>query len=985
MMLHEVKQLVRSIENLLLRPADVPDAELMNLADLHEQFIKSASTRLEQVDALLQKGLRTEAIELADLEPNLNDLLTALDFPELVPWNDLLQQRGMQPVRGIPVEAAAELNDSYLAVGNIDRLLQNYRSISLARAPLAKRIVALRRLAQRDPLNPVWAADLKDFELHRLKLIRDELDTAISSKDLDTIAQLDAELSNSTWSIDVPARLRDQTHSAHQTLRRQQAREELHSLSHQLSDAYSAFDLHTAFQHEKRLKVLQSILNIDDTHQLLHIAAPALDWLREERLKAQAEAAHSTAVHDIEKQLDGRSTLTELERLYHQATRFGHALPPQLQARLTERRDQLLQQQRMRRILTVATIVFVLVMAAGFVGWMIQISNFNRDVARHSQQLQQLLRAAETSSELAPLESYYRNLENNEPKLLQTPQLMARKSEFDALVASERGRSSRIRQLTASIQQTLDNQPALSELDTADNTAAELLTISRTQAEKAEHARLQRSLRTARRTVQTTIDDDFSRELEGLSDTVQQLSADNLAAYDAAITQVTALNSRPHVSANLKTLSAALLQKVHGDRQLVAEALSMASDLQQITNAIGNVQAYEQALSEFVRRHPGRDRAIQFQSLLQDELPAWQAAGQWKLLRQSLLAADLGQISSSEAALLLQRADEYAKNSGPLASELLQTSRIQALRRIQARNPDGSRSFRDQVLAIFSSRLIGRTYLVETISRGKYYCSRPPQINGKSTITVEYFITTSGTQTQTADLRFTDVPDADAKATDDAWLSPQAKLLLSIEDKLTAWSQMRFESALTALISEILAAESVDPVLRLLLLDDALRLGNQGSEFLRSRCEPLAQELSSSGVSRLVNWAIPMDARADDARFAAKRAVERIAAKLRDALAAATVELDSPAATSLPADMQWIGWLHRTPNSAWTVSFKPGFIPPTHPGRLLIFQKTQTGSLRTLVLTSIDPAARLSQTVQPPPDATQEGRPVFLELPEKTD
>jgi hypothetical protein len=266
MMLQDVKHLIRSIESVLLRPVDVRESELMNLADQHEQFVKAASDRLEHIDSLLQKGLRTEAIELADQEPNLNDLLTALDFPELVPWNDLLQQRGMQPVQGIPVEAAAELNDAYLAVGSIEKLLQNYRSISLARAPLSKRIAALRLLALRDPRNPVWSADLKEFERHRLKLLREDLDAAVAAEDLARLASLDAELSASGWTVEVPAKIREQVHAAHQNLRRRQAREELQTLSHQLSDAYSAFDLPAASAMEKRLRALQAILGIDDQH-----------------------------------------------------------------------------------------------------------------------------------------------------------------------------------------------------------------------------------------------------------------------------------------------------------------------------------------------------------------------------------------------------------------------------------------------------------------------------------------------------------------------------------------------------------------------------------------------------------------------------------------------------------------------------------------------------------------------------------------------
>lgn len=985
MMLQDVKNLIRSIESVLLRPVDVRESELMNLADQHEQFVKAASDRLEHIDSLLQKGLRTEAIELADQEPNLNDLLTALDFPELVPWNDLLQQRGMQPVQGIPVEAAAELNDAYLAVGSIEKLLQNYRGISLARAPLSKRIAALRLLALRDPRNPVWSADLKEFERHRLKLLREDLDAAVAAEDVARLASLDAELSASGWTVEVPAKIREQVHAAHQNLRRRQAREELQTLSHQLSDAYSAFDLPAASAMEKRLRALQAILGIDDQHQLMQVAAPALDWLREERIREAAEADHMAAVRELETQLDGRTNLPQLEKLYHQATRFGHTLSPALLARLTERRDQLVRESRLRRAFTAALIVLVLVLATGLVGWMIQISSFNRAVTRHAEQLEKLLASAESSGEIASVESYFANLESNEPNVLQTPQLMARKSEFDALLSSERGRSSRIQQLMASIQQVLDSQPDLQTLQSAERTAEEFRSIVRSEAEKAEHARLVRTISSTRREVQSALDADFSHELEILSTAVQRLAADNLAEYDAAITRLTALNNRPDVSANLKTLSATLLQKVQGDRILAAESLNMAADLQRITESVGNIQAYEQAVSQFVRNNPGKERSTQLQKLLQEELSVWQAATQWKSLRSSLQAADLRRIGSSEAGQLLVRAEDYAQKSGPLGAELLQTQRVQALRRIQARNPDGNRSFRDRVLAIFAGRLTGRTYMVQTLGRGRYYCARPPKINGKSTVTVEYFLTTSGSQTKIEDLRYTDVPDAAQKTQDEEWLSPQSRLLLSVEDKLPDWSQLNFEAAAASLTSEILAANEVDNVLRLFLLEDVLRLCSEGSEFLRVRCEPLAMELSGAGVSRLSNWAAPQDSRADDSRFAAKRTIERISEKLNEAFAAAAMDLQTESARPLLVELQWVGWLHRNAAAEWVVSFRPGFVGAASGGRLLIFPRTPAGTVRSLVLTTVDPTARLSQTVSVPPEAGQEGRPVFLEISDRND
>ncbi|HQX51034.1 MAG TPA: hypothetical protein PLR25_14065, partial [Planctomycetaceae bacterium] len=178
MTLDEIIRLVREIQAVLASRAEATEEELVDLASRHEEIVEAVRARLEAVERLLSQGLRSEAIGRAELEPNLNDVLTALDFPELGPWNELLESKSIHPVPGIPVEAAAELNDAYLATGSIEKLLQHYRTISLARAPLAKRIEALRRLVQNDGQNPVWPQDLREFEAHRLKEMKQDLDQA---------------------------------------------------------------------------------------------------------------------------------------------------------------------------------------------------------------------------------------------------------------------------------------------------------------------------------------------------------------------------------------------------------------------------------------------------------------------------------------------------------------------------------------------------------------------------------------------------------------------------------------------------------------------------------------------------------------------------------------------------------------------------------------------------------------------------------------
>jgi len=981
MTIHEIRSLLRSIESVLLRPTAAAEAELMGLAEQHEAIISAVSARLEQVEQLLQKGLRTEAIELAERDPNLNDLLTLLDFPELIAWNELLQQHGIQPVQGISVEAAAELNDAYHAAGSIERLLQHYRTVSLLRAPLNRRIAVLRQLAAKDSANAIWRADLKAFEKHRLRELRQEIDTAAAENDLQTLAALDAEVTGGNWTTEVPETLRDHARSTHASIRRRQAREELTTISHQLSDAYSAFDRGLAERLEKRLLALQAILGIAPGHALLEIAAPALAWLADERLKEQAEQAHIAAVRELESQLDGRTTLQTLERLYHQATVSGYLLPPALQGRLVERRDQLTRDLRWKRSLAATTVIITLLLVAGGIGWMIQISNVNRTVSRHAQQLGQLLTAAAVSGELAPTESYLNDLRGSSPELLQTPQLRARVSEFEALLSSEQGRQERLQQLGESITEALNSQPDLQTLTATESTAEELRSLVRSEAERAEHTRLLRLISARRTAVRKALDDAFSSELQRLSDQVEQIPADNLAEFDSAISALTALNNRPDVSQNLKALSGTLLQKVQGDRRLAADALKTAADLQRITDAVGRVASFEQALSQFIRNDPGRARSTAFRNLLQEELSVWQAAELWKPLRQSLLQADLRRITGTEARQLEQRCLDYQKQFGPRADELLQSKLVRALRKIAARDLPAGRSMRDRVLAIFSGPLIGNTWLVETQGRGSYFCSRPPQVNGTSTVTVEYYISTSGTQTKTTSLRYTDVPAAAIKTKPQEWLSPQSRLLSIIEQKLPAWQQLSFESAAAACIGEILAAETVDPILRFFMLEDALRMATDGSEFMQERCRAIQDQLAAAQVSRLANWAAPDDTRAETLRFNAKRELERSSAALSAAVTAAEADVAQPATAALPPELYWIGWLHRDSAGEWVVSLRESQNPAARRGGpLLIFPRTTGEQPRTVVLGQLEPETILTKTVEVPPEFVQEGRPVFLEL-----
>ena len=96
--------------------------------------------RLRRCGTLLKKGLRSEAIQLAEIEPNLLDLVATLDFPERQHWVDVLTLNGIVAPRPLMLDVAADLNEAYAIEQPLTELLRQHRLLALSRGPLSLRV-----------------------------------------------------------------------------------------------------------------------------------------------------------------------------------------------------------------------------------------------------------------------------------------------------------------------------------------------------------------------------------------------------------------------------------------------------------------------------------------------------------------------------------------------------------------------------------------------------------------------------------------------------------------------------------------------------------------------------------------------------------------------------------------------------------------------------------------------------------------------------
>ncbi|MEO2032361.1 MAG: hypothetical protein ABGZ35_09770, partial [Planctomycetaceae bacterium] len=680
----EVNQLVEEIQQVLAFIVDPSEEELIDLAARHEEFVEVTTLRLREVEKLLNKGLRSEAIELAEQTPNLNDIVTALDFPEAEIWNDCLMQFAIQPVRELPVDIAAELNDAYSVSAPLERLLQRYRTQSLGRDPLPQRIDTLRQLVVEDIANTQWSVDLEKFETHRIGELKKELQTAVKQKNLALVATLDNEFSSPQWTIKVPVALKKSARQAHTQLRQTNARAELEPLCHRLSDAYADFDRSTAQPLQKRFFALTEILDLEATDPLYDIAGPALDWLNEEEAKIASEAEFTANKEQLETALDRNTTIEELERLYSQTVRDGRTLSEPLENRLADRIETLKTAESRKRIALMSSIVAGCLVATVAVVLIIRSVTFQNAVTGHVKQATMLLSDSRASGDLQPIDDYFATIEAEDSRFLQQPEILGLKEQLDAVRKQEVGRQEQLDLLIANARK-LGQDSRWENFGPAEKSLEEATAIARNESEKARVLNVKGQIQQTRLAMQKKVDDVFETDQAAVVELVAALPNDSLNGYPAVKSRLNELADRDHVSSELKTALTALKSKLDQQTSMVSVNLQTARSLQNITSSAGTPARFRQAMIDYTKANPATERSEDLLDVVKTDLPLWEGVSAWNSIRSRIRFASLTTSSSTDATALVADIEAFLETSGPYPGRMDINERVVALKAIAAR------------------------------------------------------------------------------------------------------------------------------------------------------------------------------------------------------------------------------------------------------------------------------------------------------------
>jgi hypothetical protein len=902
-----------------LNPIDPSVAS--RVAAAYASACEEVNARLSQCSHLLNRGLRSEAIQLAETEPNLLDAVATLDFPEHAHWCEILSEAGWPGPPALFIDAAIALNEAYSAEQPLRMLLRRHRLLALARSPLRMRIDTLRAIAGLDPQNAIWRGDLGTYEEARLRELDEEGLVARDRQDVARLAALVDEI-RGEWTEPPASSLVSRVGNWHREAAAQQARREMEPIGRSLNAAFAALDAETGRALRNEWCARAQIADVHRNDALYVQVAAALEWLagEDEREERQLRYGHDLA--EFESALDENLPVEELSRIYYRLTAYDEPVPELVARRYSERvAAHQLRQQRRTRLLLVGAVGGV-VLTGGLVYWVIQYQKFRGEVIGAANTLAALV----TENRTDEARRFLDRLEGEQPRVAAAAEVQYHAERLRAAQTAEAARVARFEATLSHAQTRLkvgQTNADIGVLQEARRLGEEAATVATTDVERAQAAHLQRDVTTAitglAQQQETSFRERLTEVVRNVARVQESLSADVLSAdMDEQLATIAAdlqaLTARaPLVSTALAAQLKPLEVRLAGMTRSVERLRLENRLLGKITAAVGQCDRYVAALDEYRQQLPRTHASIHFEEAAQ-ERAAWEALLAWSELYADPVLRQVEALTSGEASKLLTRVNDLqTRHSGCALAGEVEPYMPHVAAIIARAGADGSTPLRDKVAAICTDPLVASLWMVTTLKEQRYYGrSAPREEKAIGRIRFQYLVTSERQREEL--FRAEEVARFGP--------APQSELAKKLGELLPDWDDRRFEATMWQALKMVESSETLDPVLKLLMMRQLVAIAGEGSYSLSVALAEHHRVLQDPPVDISVNWFVPND----DASTASRPQAAQVLRGLPplDSRAKLAAEERRKLQQITHVRYAWVGWLARSRAGDWICQLSPG-------------------------------------------------------------
>ena len=162
MTLSQAERLIRKIDELIGQPG--LETQAAKLAQDYAELARAATRRLEQCVIMIENGQDLQALQLAETQPPLLDLLTLLDFRQGQAWRVYCQQHNLPWVEPFYDKHVRLLNATYgKGITSDHAFYRDYRR-ALMLGDEKRALPILRVIVRLNPGDQNWGLELKRLE-----------------------------------------------------------------------------------------------------------------------------------------------------------------------------------------------------------------------------------------------------------------------------------------------------------------------------------------------------------------------------------------------------------------------------------------------------------------------------------------------------------------------------------------------------------------------------------------------------------------------------------------------------------------------------------------------------------------------------------------------------------------------------------------------------------------------------------------------------
>jgi hypothetical protein len=358
--MNDYQRVVEFIRDFRPLPGQAVSDELRRYAADYAQLCTQSNERLRQCSALLQQGLRSEAIHLANEAPPLLEAVAALDLPEAGAWGEFCQHTDLPVAPPLQMDRAAQLNEAYGQEEPLEGLLRRHRRLALAHAQVKDRLETMRQIREIDAASPFWEKDIRELEAIRMRELRVAFAAALENHDAQAVTALSAEVLQSPWIEPVSKDLLAAANGAEERLRLLAVDHALRSLLNRLRSAYTSRDhaACTSLVHEIRKLLADAKQGVSE--QTATELNPIIAWIAQEDAIAHRRHAAEKAQRQLREAMDGGAPEATLEARMRAVRDLGEEVPPEIEQRRQQRIQEQFAQTRRRTRLAIAGVAAAL-------------------------------------------------------------------------------------------------------------------------------------------------------------------------------------------------------------------------------------------------------------------------------------------------------------------------------------------------------------------------------------------------------------------------------------------------------------------------------------------------------------------------------------------------------------------------------------------------------------------------------------------------